>query len=155
MTQLAMAHRGGAPRPASVGTASPVHATDSAAVPIGGPGSIYTSPVSPNVAQDDTSAFRRESARSLSTARYADCRRCEGMNIARVTVSAPGYGCLSSPVALIGQSLCEKCMERPDPVHRRQRRVDRREHRAWGPREEGCLHQQRGALPSAEEPPVA
>lgn len=33
------------------------------------------------------------------------------MNIPRVTASVPGYGCLTSPVALVGQSLCRKCME--------------------------------------------
>ncbi|MBF4192334.1 glycosylase [Mycolicibacterium phlei] len=43
------------------------------------------------------------------------CRRCEGMNIPRVTESAPGYGCLVAPVALIGQSLCEKCMSTQIP----------------------------------------
>ncbi|MGB5149174.1 MAG: uracil-DNA glycosylase family protein [Mycobacterium sp.] len=37
------------------------------------------------------------------------------MNIAPSTLSAPGYGSLSSPVALVGQSLCEKCMETQIP----------------------------------------
>ncbi|KQH79995.1 hypothetical protein AO501_07515 [Mycobacterium gordonae] len=37
------------------------------------------------------------------------------MNIPRLTASAPGYGSLSSPVALVGQSLCEKCMESQIP----------------------------------------
>ncbi|AYM43072.1 uracil-DNA glycosylase [[Mycobacterium] chelonae subsp. gwanakae] len=43
------------------------------------------------------------------------CRRCEGLNISGVTESAPGYGCLTSPVALVGQSLCEKCMDTQIP----------------------------------------
>lgn len=43
------------------------------------------------------------------------CRRCEGMNIPGVTESAPGYGCVSSPVVLVGQSLCEKCMDTQIP----------------------------------------
>lgn len=37
------------------------------------------------------------------------------MNIDGVTASAPGYGCLTSPVALVGQSLCEKCMQTQIP----------------------------------------
>ncbi|WNG87745.1 uracil-DNA glycosylase family protein [Mycobacterium sp. ITM-2016-00317] len=37
------------------------------------------------------------------------------MNVAHVTASAPGYGCLTSPVALVGQSLCEKCIETQIP----------------------------------------
>ena len=45
--------------------------------------------MSPNVAQDDTSALRRLRKIALDS-EIADCRRCEGMNIARVTVSAPG-----------------------------------------------------------------
>lgn len=44
-----------------------------------------------------------------------DCRRCEGMNKDRLTASAPGYGSLTSPVALVGQSLCQKCMESQVP----------------------------------------
>lgn len=43
------------------------------------------------------------------------CQRCDGMNIAPGTLSAPGYGSLTSPVALVGQSLCEKCMETQIP----------------------------------------
>lgn len=37
------------------------------------------------------------------------------MNIAGVTASAPGYGSLTSPAALVGQSLCEKCMDSQVP----------------------------------------
>lgn len=66
------------------------------------------------MAEDDTSASRRLRKIALDS-EIAGCRRCEGMNIAPVTVSAPGYGSLSSPVALIGQSLCEKCMESQIP----------------------------------------
>ncbi len=43
------------------------------------------------------------------------CRRCAGMNIPHETASAPGYGSINSPVALVGQSLCEKCMETQIP----------------------------------------
>lgn len=44
------------------------------------------------------------------------CRLCPGMNIAGETESAPGYGAVDSPVALVGQSLCGKpCMESQIP----------------------------------------
>ena len=39
----------------------------------------------------------------------------------------------------------------PDPLHRRQRRVDRPEHHACRPRQGRPVHQQCGALPSSEE----
>jgi uracil-DNA glycosylase family 4 len=74
----------------------------------------YTPQVTSNAAQDDTDASRRRLKITLDT-KIANCRRCDGMNISGVTASAPGYGCLTSPVALIGQSLCEKCMESQIP----------------------------------------
>ena len=40
-----------------------------------------------------------------------NCRRCDGMNEPGKTESAPGYGSLVSPVVIVGQSLCNKCME--------------------------------------------
>ena len=66
------------------------------------------------MAQDDTLASRRLRKLALDS-EITNCRRCEGMNIGGVTVSAPGYGCLSSPVALVGQSLCKMCMESQIP----------------------------------------
>ncbi|SIG32353.1 uracil-DNA glycosylase family protein [Mycobacteroides abscessus] len=66
--------------------------------------------MSSNAAQDDTTAALRRLKITLDT-EIANCRRCDGMNIPGVTASAPGYGCLTSPVALVGQSLCEKCMQ--------------------------------------------
>lgn len=68
----------------------------------------------PDVTQDDTSAARLLRKLALDED-IRTCRRCEGMNIPRLTASAPGYGSLSSPVALVGQSLCEKCMESQIP----------------------------------------
>jgi DNA polymerase len=38
------------------------------------------------------------------------CRRCPGLNIPGETQAAPGYGDLSSRVAIVGQSLCGPCM---------------------------------------------
>ncbi|MDB5712588.1 MAG: glycosylase [Sphingomonas bacterium] len=74
---------------------------------------LYTPAVSPETAQDGSEA-RRLRKIALDN-EIAECRRCEGMNVARITASAPAYGCLSSPVALVGQSLCEKCMESQIP----------------------------------------
>jgi uracil-DNA glycosylase len=45
------------------------------------------------------------------------CRRCVGMNEAGVTQAAPGWGWLDSPVAIVGQSLCEQCMEPQEPFY--------------------------------------
>ncbi|MDX1881644.1 uracil-DNA glycosylase family protein [Mycolicibacterium sp. 141076] len=65
--------------------------------------------MSSNAVGHDTDASRRRLKITLDT-EIANCRRCEGMNIEGITASAPGYGCLTSPVVLVGQSLCEKCM---------------------------------------------
>ncbi len=65
-------------------------------------------------AERDTVASRRLRKLTLDD-EIKSCRRCEGLNIAGVTASAPGYGCLTSPVALVGQSLCEKCMDTQIP----------------------------------------
>lgn len=43
------------------------------------------------------------------------CRRCPGLNIPKVTEAAPGYGDPVSPVFLVGQSLCEPCMQTQIP----------------------------------------
>lgn len=43
--------------------------------------------------------------------RISTCRQCPGMNEPGVTASAPGYGSTRAPVAIVGQSLCRKCME--------------------------------------------
>ena len=61
---------------------------------------------------NDESRIRRK---LLLDSEIAACRRCQGLNEPHVTSSAPGYGSLSSPVALVGQSLCEKCMETQVP----------------------------------------
>ena len=45
------------------------------------------------------------------------CRRCEDMNEKGVTQAAPAWGSLDSPVAIVGQSLCEQCMERQEPFY--------------------------------------
>jgi DNA polymerase len=47
----------------------------------------------------------------LTADRIGKCRQCPGMNEPGVTVSAAGFGSPISPVAIVGQSLCRKCME--------------------------------------------
>lgn len=47
----------------------------------------------------------------LIAERISACRQCPGMNEPKVTASAPGYGSAHAPVAIVGQSLCRKCME--------------------------------------------
>ena len=54
-------------------------------------------------------ATRVRRMRTLA-AQVRGCTACEGMNIPAVTQSAPGYGSVHSPVAIVGQSLCGPCM---------------------------------------------
>ncbi|WP_231964956.1 uracil-DNA glycosylase family protein [Mycobacterium sp. E3339] len=43
------------------------------------------------------------------------CDKCDGLNIHGVTQASPGYGSEQSPVMIVGQSLCRKCMEKQEP----------------------------------------
>ncbi|CAA0132351.1 Type-4 uracil-DNA glycosylase [Mycolicibacterium vanbaalenii] len=70
--------------------------------------------MSSDAVERDTAASRRLRKLALDD-EINSCRRCDGLNIDGVTASAPGYGCLTSPVVLVGQSLCEKCMETQIP----------------------------------------
>lgn len=45
------------------------------------------------------------------------CRRCDDMNEIGVTQAAPGWGEINSPVAIVGQSLCEQCMAPQQPFY--------------------------------------
>src|SRR4051794_8589539 len=47
---------------------------------------------------------------NLIAERISTCRQCPEMNGPGVTASAPGYGSAHAPVAIVGQSLCRKCM---------------------------------------------
>jgi len=47
----------------------------------------------------------------LIAERISTCRQCPDMNEPGVTASAPGRGSAHAPVAIVGQSLCRKCME--------------------------------------------
>lgn len=64
--------------------------------------------------QDDSDRYARK---TLLDDEIRACRRCEGMNIKGVTQAAPGWGNLDSPVAIVGQSLCEQCMEPQEPFY--------------------------------------
>ncbi|WP_239005027.1 uracil-DNA glycosylase family protein [Mycolicibacterium sp. CBMA 360] len=59
----------------------------------------------------------RSALKILLNADIKACRRCEGMNENGVTQSAPGWGNLDSPVAIVGQSLCEQCMAPQEPFY--------------------------------------
>lgn len=48
------------------------------------------------------------------------CRRCvypDRLNEPGVTESAPGFGSLHSPVAIVGEALCRACMEKQEPFY--------------------------------------
>jgi DNA polymerase len=47
----------------------------------------------------------------LIAERISTCRQCPDMNEPGVTASAPGRGSAHASVAIVGQSLCRKCME--------------------------------------------
>ena len=75
---------------------------------------LHCAAMSPNPVPADTLASRQRRKIVLDQ-EIGNCRRCDGLNIHGVTASAPGYGCVTSAVALVGQSLCEKCMESQIP----------------------------------------
>lgn len=58
---------------------------------------------------------RKRQRMNLLADQIADCRDCDGMNEPGKTESAPGYGSVDSPVAIVGQSLCRRCMETKIP----------------------------------------
>ncbi|WP_102417147.1 uracil-DNA glycosylase family protein [Mycobacterium sp. 4858] len=43
------------------------------------------------------------------------CSKCDGLNEPGKTEAAPGFGSIRSPVVIVGQSLCEKCMDTKVP----------------------------------------
>ena len=59
----------------------------------------------------------RPSAAENDGARRANhgMRTLGGMNKPGETEAAPGYGSARSPVVIVGQSLCEPCMESKEP----------------------------------------
>jgi uracil-DNA glycosylase len=59
----------------------------------------------------------RNRRKMLLDAEIRACRRCDDMNEEGVTQAAPGWGSLDSPVAIVGQSLCEQCMKPQEPFY--------------------------------------
>ena len=47
--------------------------------------------------------------------RIRTCTKCQGMNLHGVTQSSPAYGDIGSPVVVVGQSLCRRCMKEQQP----------------------------------------
>jgi uracil-DNA glycosylase family 4 len=45
------------------------------------------------------------------------CRQCTGLNELGVTGSAPGFGSIDSPVAIVGEALCRACMKVEEPFY--------------------------------------
>jgi uracil-DNA glycosylase family 4 len=43
------------------------------------------------------------------------CHKCKDLNEPGRTEAAPGFGSIRSPVVIVGQSLCEKCMDTKVP----------------------------------------
>ena len=43
------------------------------------------------------------------------CKRPDRLNVPGVTASAPGFGSIYSPVAIVGEALCRRCMEQQEP----------------------------------------
>lgn len=62
----------------------------------------------------NASAPRQLRIRALNK-QIENCRLCPGMNQPGETASAPGCGPVDSPVMLVGESLCHKCMETKEP----------------------------------------
>ena len=63
---------------------------------------------------DDGDRYLRK---SLLDDEIRRCRRCPDMNEEAVTQAAPGWGSIDSPVAIVGQSLCEQCMKQQEPFY--------------------------------------
>lgn len=59
----------------------------------------------------ENSLFEKAKQKKLLDAQIARCRKCEGMNIRRLTESCPGWGDLNARIFFIGQSLHQPGVE--------------------------------------------
>ena len=82
------------------------------------------------------------------------CDHCDGMSKHGVTQAAPGYGSVRSPVVIVGQSLCEPCLETQIPFTGDSGKLLDASFAKVGIAKREALHHQPGALPSAQEPQV-
>jgi uracil-DNA glycosylase family 4 len=57
----------------------------------------------------------RQRAKARLDRQIKRCTKCKGLNIENETEAAPGFGSLYSPVAIVGEALCRKCMEEREP----------------------------------------
>ena len=60
-------------------------------------------------------AMNRYQRRRELAVTIEQCHKCPGMNEPGKTEAAPGFGSIRSPVVIVGQSLCEKCMDTKVP----------------------------------------
>jgi uracil-DNA glycosylase len=65
-------------------------------------------------AQRMTDKNKYQRRRELTIA-IEQCRKCPDMNEPGITEAAPGFGSIRSPVVIVGQSLCRKCMDTKVP----------------------------------------
>jgi hypothetical protein len=98
--------------------------------------------------------FAMSAERDALARDIAACRRCPGLNVKGKTGSASGYGCETSPVMLVGQSLCKPCMITGIPFTGGAGRFIEAALDAAGQVKED-VHDQRGALPPTRQPAVA
>ena len=62
----------------------------------------------------------RQRRKNLLDAQIKACRKCKlphRLNEPGMTESAPGFGSVHSPVAIVGEALCRACMEEQEPFH--------------------------------------
>lgn len=60
----------------------------------------------------------RQHAKARLDRKIKACRKCvrpDRLNEPGVTESAPGFGSIDSPVAIVGEALCRACMEKQEP----------------------------------------
>ena len=70
---------------------------------------VVTAGAEPGMVVTMTATDRLHARRVLAD-EILSCHRCPDMNELGVSQSAAGYGSISSPVVLVGQSLCTECM---------------------------------------------
>jgi uracil-DNA glycosylase family 4 len=65
-----------------------------------------------------TDVGAREQAKARLDGRIKRCRKCvapDRLNIPGITASAAGFGSIDSPVAIVGEALCRRCMDAGEP----------------------------------------
>lgn len=68
----------------------------------------------------------RQRAKAALDRKIKACRECvhpDRLNEPGVTESAPGYGSIDSPVAIVGEALCHACMQQQEPFYKGSGRI--------------------------------